>query len=464
MDYDVLILGGGIVGCAAAYELSKFSLNIALIEKDHDIADDVALVNSAIIYDGSETNDTLMSKLERMGSELMPEITSKFNVPYKKCGYLLVAEDEKNEEIIQKIYENDVAKGYSNIKILDGDEVRKMEPELKLNARKALYNKNFAVTLPYDLAISYGEVAFDNGVNFKLDEEVLDIKRINKGYRVITNKNRFTCHIVVNTTPNEDYSVDIAEKLHKEKTDMDYLLVNGNVKSKVSNIVQSIGGDSGEFSIVPNIQESAVISLKSAANRDYDETIKRISNVLGYIGEDEIKTYRKDGLYRDSMIIDDSLIHEGYIKVVGKHYGLVAMTPAIAAIISETIKDNNKNCVLKKNFFDKRRDFIRFKDMDVDEINELIKVNKDYGKIVCSCGLVTEGEIVDAIRRPLGARTIEGIRRRTGAMAGSCGGAKCLLDIARILSRETGKGMLDIVKDSKNSKLVVSRIKEFDEM
>ena len=431
MDYDVLILGGGIVGCAAAYELSKFSLNIALIEKDHDIADDVALVNSAIIYDGSETNDTLMSKLERMGSELMPEITSKFNVPYKKCGYLLVAEDEKNEETLQKIYENDVAKGYSNIQILDGDEVRKMEPELKLNARKALYNKNFAVTLPYDLAISYGEVAFDNGVNFKLDEEVLDIKRINKGYRVITNKNRFTCHIVVNTTPNEDYSVDIAEKLHKESIEMDYLLMNGNMKSRVSNIVQSIGGDSGEFLIVPNIQDSAIISLKSESGRDYDETIKKISIVIGDIGEDEIKTYRKGDLFRDSMIIDDSLIHQGYIKVVGKHYGLVAMTPAIAAIISETIKDNNKNCVLKKNFFDKRRDFIKFKDMDVDEINELIKVNKDYGKVVCSCGLVTEGEIVDAIRRPLGARTIEGIRRRTGAMAGSCGGAKCLLEYSK---------------------------------
>jgi len=464
MDYDVLILGGGIVGCAAAYELSKFSLNIALIEKDHDIADDVALVNSAIIYDGSESTDTLMSKLERMGSELMPEITSKFNVPYKKCGYLLVAEDEQKEEIIRKIYEDVVSKGYSGIKLLDGDEIRRMEPELKLNARAALYNENFALTLPYDLAISYGEVAFDNGVNFKLDEEVLDIKRINKGYRVITNKNRFTCHIVVNTTPNEDYSVDIAEKLHRERTDMDYFLMNGNAKSKVSNIVQAAGGASGEFSIVPNIQDSALISLKSEDDRDYGETIKRISDILGDISEDEIKTYRKAELYRDSIIIDDSLIHQGYIKVVGKHYGLVAMTPAIAMIISETIKDNNKNCVLKKNFFDKRRDFIKFKDMNIEEINEIIKVNKDYGRIVCSCGHVSEGEIVDAIRRPLGARTIEGIRRRTGAMSGSCGGSTCLLNIARILSRETGKSMLDIVKDSKNSKLVVSRIKEFDEM
>lgn len=102
--------------------------------------------------------------------------------------------------------------------------------------------------------------------------------------------------------------------------------------------------------------------------------------------------------------------------------------------------------------------------MTIEELREVIKVNKDYGRIVCSCNHVSEGEIVDAIRRPLGARTIEGIKRRTGAMAGGCSGANCLLEIARILSRETGKGMLDIVKDSRHSNLVVSRIKEFDEM
>lgn len=464
MDYDVLILGGGIVGCAAAYELSKYSLNIALIEKDHDIADDVALANSAVVYDGSETNDTLMSKLERMGSELMPEITSKFNVPYKKCGYMIVAEDEETEKAVEDLYRQDVAVGYKSIQLLDSEEIKKLEPGLNLDARKALYSRNFAVTLPYDLAISYGEVAFDNGVNFKLDEEVLDIKKINKGYRVITNKNRFTCHIVVNTTPNEDYSIDISEKLHKERGTMDYFLMTGNVKSKVNSIVTTVKHGGKNFSIVPNIQESAIVTVDADSNPDYSESLKKVSEIIGDVSEDDVKSYRKADLYRDSMIIDDSLIHQGYIKVVGKHYGLVAMTPAIATIVVETIRDNNKNCVLKKNFFDKRRDFIRFKDMTIDEINEVIKVNKDYGRIVCSCGHVSEGEIVDAIRRPLGARTLEGIKRRTGAMAGQCSGQYCLLEIARILSRETGKGMLEIVKDSKNSRIVVSRIKEFDEM
>lgn len=464
MDYDVLILGGGIVGCAAAYELSKYSLNIALIEKDHDIADDVALVNSAVIYDGSESDDTLMSKLERMGSEMMPEITSKFNVPYKKCGYMMLAEDEQTEKIIEDMYNKNITKGYKNIQLLNSEEIRRIEPELKISAGKAMYSRDFAVTLPYDLAISYGEVAFDNGVNFKLDEEVLDIKRINKGYRVITNKNRFTCHIVVNTTPNEDYSVDISEKLHRERGIMDYFLMSGDVKSRVSTIVTAIRADGKNFSVVPNIQDSAIVTVHTDENPDYSDSMKEISRIIGDVKEDDIKSFRKADLFRDSLIIDDSLIHQGYIKVVGKHYGLVSMTPAISKIVVETIRDNNKNCVLKKNFFDKRRDFIRFRDMSIEEINEVIKVNKDYGRIVCSCGHVSEGEIVDAIRRPLGARTLEGIRRRTGAMAGACGGSKCLLQIARILSRETGRGMLDIVKDSKNSRLVVSRIKEFDEM
>jgi len=464
MDYDVLILGGGIVGCAAAYELSKFSLNIALIEKDHDIADDVALVNSSVVYDGSESDDTLMSKLERMGSELMPEITSKFNVPYKKCGYMMIAEDEESEKLVEELYGYAVSKGYKNIQLLDSDEIHEVEPQLNIKAGKAMYSRNFAVTLPYDLAISYGEVAFDNGVNFKLDEEVLDIKRINKGYRVITNKNRFTCHIVVNTTPKEDYSVDVSEKLHKKRGVMNYFLMGENVKSKVSTIVTSMKDRDRNFSVVPNIQDSAIVTLRDEGGRDYIETLEKISDIMGGIGEDDIKSYRKAGFDRDTMIVDDSMIHQGYIKVVGKNYGIVAMTPAIAKIISETIKDNNKNCVLKKNFFDKRRDFIKFRDMTMEELKEVIKVNKDYGRIVCSCNHVSEGEIVDAIRRPLGARTIEGIKRRTGAMAGGCSGSNCLLEIARILSRETGKGMLDLVKDSKNSNLVVSRIKEFDEM
>ncbi|MHC1720104.1 MAG: NAD(P)/FAD-dependent oxidoreductase [Clostridiaceae bacterium] len=464
MDYDVLILGGGIVGCAAAYELSKYNLNIALIEKDYDIADDVALVNSAIVYDGAESDDSLMSKLEFMGSELMPEITSKFNVPYKKCGFLIVAEDMASEKNVEELYEKAIARGIKNVSLLSGEEVQKMEPNLRTKALKALYSTNTAVTLPYDLAIAYGEVAFDNGVNFKLEEEVLDIKKINKGYKVITNKNRFTCNIVVNTTPNEDYSFDVKEKLRRNKVNMEYFLMGESIKSNFSSIIMTKREKERNLSVVPNIQGSAIVSLYTKENMSYRDTLDSISQEIGPVGNEDIKTYRRAEFHNDSLIIDDSMIHQGYIKVVGKHYGLVAMTPAIATIVCETIKNNNKNCTLKKNYIDKRRDFFRFRDLDNEQRNMIIKMNKDYGKIICACSFVTEGEIVDSIRRPLGARTIEGIKRRTGAMSGFCGGSNCLVRIAAILSRETDKPMTEIVKDSKNSKLVVGRIKEFDEM
>ena len=463
MDYDVLIIGGGIVGCAIAYELSKYSLNLALIEKEYDIADDVAIINSSIVYDGTECEDTLMSKLELMGNNLMPEITSKFNIPYRRCNNIIIAEDEISSKKILKMYNNAITAGVKNIKILNNEEVRKLEPDVKLKVDSALYTSNTAIICPYDLAIAYGEVGFDNGVNFKLEEEVLDIKKINKGFKVITNKNKFNCHMVINTTPKEDYSIDVTEKLHKDRSNLDYFMLEDDASVNISNIIITINESREKVYLRPIVQGGTVVALNSEANLDYRSGLNKITEMLGSVTEEQITTYMKANFYNDSIIIDDSLIHQGYIKVVGKHYGQVTMTPAIAKIVCETITSNTRS-VLKKDFIDKRREFYRFKDLNNDEKHRIIKENGSYGKIICSCNYVTEGEIIDSIRRPLGARTIEGIARRTGAMTGYCLGAECMTKIARILSRETDKKINEIVKDSKNSKIVVSRIKEFDKM
>ncbi|MCI2202798.1 (2Fe-2S)-binding protein, partial [Clostridium sp.] len=183
----------------------------------------------------------------------------------------------------------------------------------------------------------------------------------------------------------------------------------------------------------------------------------------GNIDKNKISIFYKSKYYNDDLIIDDSLIDKGYIKVIEKNWGQITMSPAIARIVCETIV-NNLNCVPKKDFIDRRREFYRFKDMSNEERNQLIKLNKKYGKIVCYCQKVSEGEIIDSIRRPLGARTIEGIKRRTGATSGNCLGSQCLYKICSILARETNKNITDIVKDSRNSKIILSRIKEFDQI
>ena len=394
MDYDVLVLGGGIIGCAVAYELSKYNLNIAVIEKEYDIADDISFVNTSIVYDGSETSNNVMAGLEYIGNILLEDLCEKFNVPFKRVGSLRVVNDDNGVIKLDEMYDRAVRRGIDGVYLVEPDEIYEIEPNINTAVKKGLYSQNVAIVAPYDLAIAYAEVASDNGVNFRLEEEVLTIQNITKGFKVVTNKNKFSCKVVINTIADEIYinengivkEKDIEDTINSFKN-MSYLLLDDNYENKLERIVT--------------------------------------------------KTFDKDTF--------------------------VVSTPGLNGGSCDTIS-SNLNCKLKKNFIDKRREFYRFREMDRNEINEVIKLDKRYGKIICMCNNVSEGEIVDSIRRPLGARTVKGVKRRTGAGFGNCHGAYCNERIIQILARELDKKITDIVDDSKNSNIISGRIKEFKEI
>lgn len=205
MDYDILILGGGVIGCSVAYELSKYNFNIALIERDYDIADDISFVNTSIVYDGSETSDDVMAGLEYIGNSIMLDTCEKFKVPFKKIGALRVVSDENGVKKLKEMYERAKRRGIDGVYLIDDKDVYDIEPNINPNIKKGLYSENIGIVAPYDLAIAYAEVASDNGVNFRLEEEVLNIQNLAKGFRVTTNKNKFTCKVVINTIPHEIY-------------------------------------------------------------------------------------------------------------------------------------------------------------------------------------------------------------------------------------------------------------------
>lgn len=463
MDYDVLILGGGIIGCAAAYELSKYSLNIALIEKDYDIADDVALINSSIIYDGVECENTLMAKLEMMGNRMFDELSSKFKIPFKRSGSLMIASDEKEEKRLQRVYERAVDRGIGNIYMLSGREVYEMEPNLNIQVKKAIYSENTGVVCPYDLAIAYAEVASENGVSFRLEEEVLNLQKISRGFKVVTNKNKFTCKVVLDTTPSKyDYRTENdAEAKNGLRSYLKYFLMEKSFSGTFSNIIFTVNQKGDRLFSVPTVQGNLVVALNTKEDVNYTEAYEKITSLIGSVEEQYVNGYYQSPFYNDEVLIDDSAIDKGYIKVNGKRYSEVTMTPSIAKMVCETIV-SNVGCILKKDFNDKRREFYRFAGLTKKEKKKIIKVDRKYGNIVCLCQQITEGEIVDAIRRPLGARTVEGIKRRTGATLGSCQGSYCINKIVTILAREMNKNLNEVVKESKNSKIVLSRIKEFD--
>ena len=470
MDYDVLVLGGGIIGCAAAYELSKYNLNIAVIEKEYDIADDISFVNTAIVYDGSETSNNVMSGLEYIGNTLLENLCSRFNVPFKRIGALRVVNDDNGVLKLKEMYDRAVKRGIDDICLINGDEVKKIEPNINTDIKKGLYSKNVAIVAPYDLAIAYAEVASENGVNFRLEEEVLNIEKINKGFRVATNRNKFTSKVVINTIADEIYINEkgvVKEKISEAEEDsfknMSYILVDDKYKNKLNNVVtQTFDKDTFVVS-TPVINGGSLIGVKSSEKTSLEDNLSYVGVMLKDLNKSIINNLFRESYDKDSIVVDDSEIDKGYISIIGTHYGKITLAPALAKMICDTLT-NNLNCTLKKNFIDKRRDFYRLRQMDREELNEAIKVDGRYGKIICNCNNVSEGEIVDCIRRPLGARTVKGVKRRTGAGFGNCHGSYCNEKIISILARELDKKITDIVDDSKNSKIIYSRIKEFKDI
>ena len=470
MDYDVLVLGGGIIGCAAAYELSKYNLNIAVIEKEYDIADDISFVNTAIVYDGSETSNNVMSGLEYIVNILLEDLCSRFNVPFKRIGALRVVNDENGVLKLKEMYDRTVKRGIDGICLINGDEAKKIEPNINTDIKKGLYSKNVAIVAPYDLAIAYAEVASENGVNFRLEEEVLNIEKINKGFRVITNRNKFTCKVVINTIADEIYINEkgvVKEKNSEAEEDsfknMSYILVDSKYKNKLNNVVtQTFDKDTFVVS-TPVINGGSLIGVKSIEKTSLEDNLSYVGVMLKDLNKSIINNLFRESYDKDSIVVDDSEIDKGYISIIGTHYGKITLAPALAKMICDTLT-NNLNCTLKKNFIDKRREFYRVRQMNREELNEAIKVDGRYGKIICNCNNVSEGEIVDCIRRPLGARTVKGVKRRTGAGFGNCHGSYCNEKIISILARELDKKITDIVDDSKNSKIIYSRIKEFKDI
>lgn len=462
MNYDIIILGGGIVGCSIAYELSKYNFNIALIEKEYDVVDKISFVNTSIIYDGSETFNDSMASLEKTGSKLVENACKKFNVEYNKVGALRISNTKKGIAKLEHLYRLSLKREISNVSLINEKEIYKIEPNLKVRVKNALFSKDVAVANTYDLAIAYGEVAADNGVRFKFEEEVKKINKNNGIFSVITNRHRFKCKIVIDTILDDIYIDEESSNMINNKSPqyMNYLLLGDNIQDPLNRIVIN-DLDEDDFIVnIPNISGGSILGIKNNTNLKIEEGIDFANTIIPDIDYTNISNvYNKNK--KNLIVLDESGIENGYIKVKGSHYAKDTVAPAIASKVANDIIKNT-NTKLKNEFNDKRRQFFRFRNLDNEQRNRLISFDKRYGNIICICNQVTEGEIVEAIRRPLGARTVDGVKKRTGAGIGSCYGTYCSRKIINILAREIGKSPTEIVEDSKESKIWVSRIKEFN--
>lgn len=459
MDYDVVILGGGLAGCSVAATLARYNLNIAVIERNFDIAEDVAQYITTFVTDGADIERDDLYELVKDSHKSLKQLSEGANFYYHKEPTLSVFEDEA---AYKTTLERISRRGIEGTRPISREEAMKLSPHIKGEYEWMIYHENTGIVSPYDQATALGEIAFENGVRFRLEEEVMAIERIGHDeVRVTTNKSKFTCRVVVITAFNDQYLGGGEYRRATRNTPLHTMLLEKNFESDIRLMINVFHKDGNASSIMPSIGGKTVAAIESPLKLDYKGVKKNVEELIGPFPSDRVDLLIENCFYDDPVMVMDLLEEKGYINMEVKNHNLPAMLPILTWQITQLVASKFK-AGENPDYIFKRRDYFRFRDMTDSELNQAIEFDPRFGNMVCTCSSVTEGEIVNAIRRPLGARTIEGVKRRTGIVFGSCQGAYCMNRILKILAKELDKKPEEIMNDRKNSRVLTARIKEFD--
>lgn len=475
--YDVTVIGAGVIGTCVARNLSKYNLKVLLLDKENDIANGTTKANSAIVHAGYDAvPNSLKARFNVEGNKMMEEICEELDVPFKKIGSLVVAFSDEEMETIKEIYNRGIINKVPELRIIDRDELREIEPNINSEAVGALYAPTAGIVGPWELAIALAENAIDNGVELSLNSEVMDIKKLEEGYKIITQDKEIDTRYVVNCAGVH------ADKIHNMVSEPNfkitprrgqYFLMDKNAGDTVNSVIfQCPTKISKGIVVLPTVHGNLLVG-PDAENIDDKENKETSSERLAYVREVGQKTSDKipfnavitsfAGL-RASSDLGDFIIEEvegakGFIDVAGIESPGLTAAPAIGKYVAELLKDIDGDFEEKDNFNPERRRMINFMELSPEEKHELIKMDPRYGRIICRCENITEGEIVDAIHRKAGGTTVDGIKRRVRAGMGRCQGGFCQPRVLEILARELGKDITEIVKDGPGSNIAIKETK-----
>jgi len=476
--YDVVIIGGGVVGCAIARELSKYKVNIAVLEKEADVGWGISCRNSGVIHAGFNNKPgILMAQFCVEGNKSFAELCHQLDVPYKKIGKLVVAKKKDEIKGLQKLKQQGDANGVDNLQIINLNEVKSLEPNIEGIA--ALYSPETAITSPYLLTIALAENALDNGVKFFLNTKVKNISNFNRsGFKIITNRGEFISSYVINSAGL--YADKIArmagtKKYHLHPCRGEYHILNKNVSRLINHLIypvpQAEAGGLG-IHLTPTIDGNILIgpSNEYIKRRDNFSTTSQIMKMLsaeareflplispGYI----IRSYSglrakqapsSEGGFWD-FVIEESDTVDNFINLIGiESPGLTAAQPIAKRVIEIINRKERLNS--NPNFNSFRKGILRFEEQDEETKKTLIKQDPDYGEIVCRCEKVTKKEILEVVNNPLGARSLISIKYRTRAMMGRCQGGYCQTRIVEILRESFKLSPQEITLKGNNSYLL----------
>ncbi|HIT64485.1 MAG TPA: NAD(P)/FAD-dependent oxidoreductase [Candidatus Ventrimonas merdavium] len=473
MKYDVIIIGAGVSGCAAARELSRYQVKACVLEKEEDVCCGTSKANSAIVHAGYDAEEgSLMAKLNVEGNKMMPALAQELDFPFLQNGSLVVCTDEESRPGLDALYERGVKNGVEGLRIVERDELVRMEPNISDTAVAALYAPTAGIVCPFQLNIALAENANQNGVEFFFDTCVEGIEKLGaEGFRIHTSKGDYEARCVVNAAgvyADVIHNMVSENELHIIPRRGDYNLLDKTAGGHVKHTIFALPGKYGKGILVaPTVHGNLIVGPTAIDIEDkdgtnttregLDEVAEKCANTVKNVPLRQVITSFA-GL-RAHQPGHEFLIGElpeapGFIDCAGIESPGLTSSPAIGVMVSEIVRDL---LGLEKDpgFIGTRKGILNPEELTLEERNALIKEQPAYGNIICRCEMVTEGEILDAIHRPLGARSLDGVKRRTRAGMGRCQAGFCSPRTMEILARELGKDMSEITKAGGGSRIIV---------
>ena len=462
--YDVIVIGAGVSGCAIARELSRYDWKVAVLERASDVCEGTSKANSGIAHAGFDAKPgTMKARLNVEGSRLMEPLSKELDFPYKRNGSLVLCFDEKDIPDLQKLYDQGKANGVEGLEILGREQLKTVEPNISDGVVAALHAPSGAIVCPFGLTIALAENAAVNGVEFHLNTEVQNIEKTEFGYRVSTGQGTFDAKAVVNAAgvyADRFHNMVSARKIHIIPRKGEYCLMDKKVGGYVSHTVFQLPTIYGKGVLVtPTVHGNLLVGPTAVDVEDpesvnttqagMEDVLKRAAlSVNGLPTRQIITSFAGLRAHEEGndFVIGQAEDAPGFFDAAGIESPGLTCAPAIGKYLTELVLEYLP-AAKKTDFIANRKGIPSMELASSEERKRLIAENPLYANVVCRCELVTEGEILEAIHRPLGATTLDGVKRRTRAGMGRCQAGFCSPKTVEILARELGKDVGEICKN-----------------
>lgn len=475
--FDYVVIGTGIVGSFVAWELSKYKLKVLVLEKESDIANGQTIANSGIIHSGHDPEEnTLKAKLCVRGNELYRKFEDELKIPLRKTGAFVVANSKEDIKRLEDLKERAFTNGVKEAFILNKEEALKQEPNLTDNVEAVLSLPTTMVTFPWEVCFNLLENAATNGVEILVNHGVTNIVKIDEYYEVHTKNKTFKTKGVINAAGV--YSDNIASFVEEDlpfeiiPRRGEYFVLDHRVSYFLDRVLYPLPGAKGKgvlltpqvhgnILIGPNAEEikdkGDLSTTKEGLDFVRNESYVQAKNIPYFANIRTFSGIRSSSTYKD-FYIKESTNNERFYHLGGIDSPGLTAAPAIAEYLMDLIL--NKYPVEKKNEYIKFKGKEKaFKELNNKEKAELIKESPLHGRIVCKCEMVTEQEIIDAIKGVVGNDTIKGIKKRTRAGAGICQGGYCENVVLKIIAREKNKKLTEVNYYEEDSQILVEETK-----